>query len=236
MKLITVDIGNTHKTVAEYDSDYHLVKVFPFSDYIQSADDYILISQVGKKSELNPNFEIKKLRSETFFVDMPVKYSMHLGEDRLCASYALYKKEELLSTKKKILIVDAGTFITCDFVSQDGFLGGYILPGLFRLLEAYSKSAQLPLLALSEVINVKPELPQTTDEAITKAICLLIKSSILEMINVQKPDQVFFTGGDAQKIMDLLKPSSLIPFDLSPHLVHLGLSKIHQFHLNQVES
>ena len=128
-------------------------------------------------------------------------------------------------------MIDAGTFITCDLVTNDGFQGGYIFPGLNRFLKTYSDSAQLPHLKADQLFKGNEELPHTTDEAILKATEIYVKAVILEVIKKTYPGKVIFAGGSADELKKVL--SLKVPADLDRHLVHSALSLIHQSHLSQ---
>jgi type III pantothenate kinase len=159
---------------------------------------------------------------------MKVHYAETLGDDRLVTSYYVFNK---IKGSEKILLIDAGTFITCDFISEEGFLGGYIFPGVDRFLESYAHSAQLPHLSKRELSSAKEALPHSTPEAILEATHLYLKSVLQELINKNAPDKIIFTGGTSKYISDLI--NSKVQSETVHHLVHLGLSLIYQNHLLQ---
>ena len=228
MRLITVDNGNTHTTVAYFDRGV-LSSVVPLEQYSPNKDDIILISSVGKPLSLRPTHDLKEKRTKTHFFDMKVNYAETLGDDRLIASYGLYKK---LKAQEKVLLIDAGTFITCDIVSSAGFEGGYIFPGINRFLKIYSDSAQLPHLSKDLLFkDAATDLPHTTDEAIIKACEIYLKASLEEVIKKNAPDKIVFTGGNALEIKNFL--SLTIRSELDRHLVHSALSLIHAHHYSQ---
>jgi type III pantothenate kinase len=227
MRLVTIDNGNTNPTVALYKGET-LEKVFPFLQYQKQKDDFILISSVGKALDIKASFDLKNKRSQTHFFDMKVDYAETLGEDRLVASYYLYNQ---LKPNEKILLIDAGTFITCDLISNFGFLGGYIFPGVDRFLETYSQSHQLPLLDKAQLEKTTPHLPHTTNEAILSATKIYLKTTIEELVNKNAPDKIVFTGGTSKIISDLINLK--VQSETVHHLVHLGLSLIYQNHLSQ---
>ena len=227
MRLVTIDNGNTNPTVAIHDNGV-MQSLVPLDQYTPVASDFILISSVGKSLPIKPSFDLKTKRTKTHFFDMKVDYSETLGEDRMVAAYGAYKK---LKPNEKVLVIDAGTFITCDLVTKDGFQGGYIFPGLNRFLKTYSDSAQLPHLKADQLFKGNEELPHTTDEAILKATEIYVKAVILEVIKKTSPGKVIFAGGSADELRKVL--SLKVPADLDRHLVHSALSLIHQSHLSQ---
>ena len=221
MKLLTIDRGNTNTTLGIHQNG-ELESVTNFDSKLIIPHTPIMISNVGRNQLEIPNqFPLKNFRSETHFVDMPVNYAMSLGDDRLATAYYAYKKE-----LKKIMIIDSGTFLTVDFVDQNGFLGGYIFPGIKKILNTYSDGAQLPH-ELDESKRIELEtIPQNTESAILAATNKMISSSLNNIIENEKPNKIIVSGGDAKKIYKMLNSS--IQVDLIHHLVHLGLSQIHQ--------
>lgn len=228
MRLITIDNGNTNPNVAIHDAGV-IKGLIPLSQYVQEKGDFILISSVGQTIPIKASFDLKTKRTKTHFFEMPVHYSETLGDDRLIAAYGVYKK---LKENEKALVIDAGTFITVDLVTSQGFQGGYIFPGLNRFLKTYADSAQLPLLSKDLIFKkASSDLPHTTEEAITKACEVYVKAVILDVVKKTSPGKVIFTGGSAE---ELKKEISLeVPSELDRHLIHSALSLIHQSHLSQ---
>lgn len=227
MRLVTIDNGNTNPNVAYFDNGV-LQSVVPLAQYVPEKNDYILISTVGKKLDIKPSFDLKSKRSKTHFFDMKVDYSETLGDDRLIASYGIFKN---LKANEKVLIIDAGTFITCDLVSPEGFLGGYIFPGIERFLATYTDSAQLPRLSKDSLFKTKSLLPHSTDEAILMATEMYLKASMEEIIKQTAPDKIIFTGGSAEDMKKLV--SLKVRSETDRHLIHSALSLIHELHLRQ---
>lgn len=227
MRLITIDNGNTNPNVGYFDNGV-LKSVVPLAQYVSEKNDYILISSVGKKIDIKPSFDLKTKRSKTHFFDMKVNYSESLGDDRLIASYGLFKN---LKPNEKVLLIDAGTFITCDVVAAEGFLGGYIFPGIERFLATYSDSAQLPRLSKELLFKTTTLLPHSTDEAILMATEMYLKASLEEIIKQTAPDKIIFTGGSAEDMKKLI--SLKVRSETDRHLIHSALSLIHELHLRQ---
>ncbi len=227
MRLITIDNGNTHPTVGTF-NDGVLQSVVPLDQYIQVPNDFILVASVGYALPIKSNFDLKTKRSKTHFFDMKVNYSATLGDDRLIASYQVFKK---IKKHEKVLLIDAGTFITVDLITDDGFQGGYIFPGFSRFLKIYSESAQLPSLSKDLLFKSHSDIPHTTEEAILMATELYLKASVEEIINKTTPDKVIITGGSANEIKKLI--SLKVHSETDRHLIHSGLSLIHELHLRQ---
>lgn len=227
MRLVTIDNGNTHPHVGLFQAGV-LKDVIPLEKYRPEPFDYVLIASVGKTLSIKPSFDLKTKRTMTHFFDMKVNYAQTLGEDRLIAAYGVFKK---IKNNERVLLIDAGTFITCDLVTNEGFQGGYIFPGISRFLKIYSDSAQLPLLHKDQLFNENDNIPQNTDDAILKATEIYLKSSLEQVILKHTPDKIVFTGGNAMSIKNLI--SLKVHSEMDRHLIHLALSLIHECHLSQ---
>jgi type III pantothenate kinase len=119
MRVITVDNGNTNPHVGIFQNE-KLDSVIALKDYIFNPNDFILISDVGSPLSFKPTLELKSKRITTpegfQFFDMPVQYTKTLGDDRLISSYSIFKNSK---PHEKILIIDAGTFITTDLITTN---------------------------------------------------------------------------------------------------------------------
>lgn len=228
MRLVTVDNGNTNPNVAIHNEN-GITQVYPLEKHQSEINDAVVIASVGKPIELKPTFDLKKYRTKNAFFEMPVHYAMTLGEDRLVTAYYAFKS---LKKNESIMIIDAGTFVTCDLITSEGFKGGYIFPGINRFLHAYGQSAQLPTFTkeqLKKVLEDKNLIPENTDSAILMAAKVFFESMLKEMISLHSPDKIIFTGGSADELARLL--NSKVPFELIPHLVHSSLRLIYDLHL-----
>ncbi len=144
-----------------------------------------------------------------------------LGVDRWLAMLAAYSQCDA-----GVLVVDAGTAMTIDYVDRGGqHLGGYILPGL-RLSE------QALLRDTSRVLFSEPVVPSTTPGCSTgeavrhggyfAAIALLEKAVSQGRTLLGEDARALITGGDAELLQSLFAGGS--HFDWQPDLVFDGLS------------
>lgn len=121
------------------------------------------------------------------------------------------------------LVVDLGTALTIDYITQEGdFKGGLILPGIKSLRDALLKDTAIK--------NI-PELPYTselghnTSSCISSGIHYAIVGSILAL-HQSLPDvkSVVLSGGRAKWLKDILEP--VLPkteYHVHKHLVLEGL-------------
>lgn len=227
MRLITIDNGNTNPNVGIFNNGI-LQNVIPLDQYNQTPEDYVLVSNVGNALPIRSNFELRSRRTKTHFFDMRVYYAETLGDDRLIAGYGIFKK---IKKEEKVLLIDAGTFITMDLITNEGFQGGYIFPGITRFLKTYAHSAQLPSLSKDLLFKSNSDIPHTTEEAILKATELYLKACTEEVINNNSPDKIIFTGGSANEIKNLISLKGHSETDR--HLIHSALLLIYDLHLRQ---
>ncbi len=126
-----------------------------------------------------------------------------LGKDRLAAVIGCTK----VYPDKNCLIVDAGTCITYDMITDKKvYLGGNISPGLKMRAEAMNKfTSALPLVKIEYNAN---SLGKTTKTALQNGIVYGALLEIQSFIAVIKQDigkiNVIITGGDATFFGDLL--------------------------------
>jgi len=147
-----------------------------------------------------------------------------LGKDRMAAVAGAIAK----FPQTPLLIIDAGTAITFDFVSKERlFLGGNISPGInLRLKALHSFTGKLPLLEKKENF---PDIGCSTDEAILSGVIGgIIKEieGIILAFRQQNPDsKVIFTGGDANFLHRFIKNDIFV----LPNLVLEGIYELYKF-------
>lgn len=231
--ILTFDHGNTNPHVGIFQNQ-SLSKVLALKDFLNlSPDTYekaiMIKSSVGKKIDDDafnvPMVDIKHYWEKNKFLDMPVQYSKSLGDDRLCEGYYIYQKYKNLNT----LLIDAGTFITTDFISETGFNGGFIFPGVTTFLKSFGEGAQLPVLTRDLIsTELSSQLPSSTPEAILKATTLYLHGIIDELLKIKKLDQIIITGGSSDLISSIIKEKTNIEVQLMPELIHHSLFHIYQ--------
>ncbi len=92
------------------------------------------------------------------------------------------------------IIIDAGSAVTVDIMSGGIHLGGYIMPGLLSLQNAFENIS--PKLKMNINPNISLcSLPQNSLEAISYGA---IKPFILMFNETKKNKKIYFTGGDGK--------------------------------------
>lgn len=139
---------------------------------------------------------------------MPVKIDYKtphtLGTDRLAAAIGAMS----LAQGHDILVIDAGSAITIDFIDKEGhFRGGNISPGIkMRLCALHEYTSRLPQI---EKDGATPFLGYDTETAIRSGVIRGISHEIdgyISEIKRKFPDVlVFLTGGDEKTLTDNIK-------------------------------
>ncbi len=242
MNLI-IDVGNSYVKLAVFeDSELIHREVVLIKDILEGikliSNKYnsiknAIISSVGKLNEkdikiIDKSFNLLVLDSKTKLPYLNLyKTPKTLGVDRI----ALVSASVNQYPKANVLIIDAGTCITYDFVNTENeYLGGAISPGLrTRYKSLNNLTANLPLLITEMPNNI---IGNSTEESIHSGIVNGILKEIDGVIQEYKqiyPDlTVILTGGDANFLSKQLKSSI---FANSNFLLE-GLNYILQFNSN----
>lgn len=187
----------------------------------------ILLSNVGK-SEVSRMFgQVAEKRGLQFFAIESrreiagVKFSYpdiaRLGVDRCLAMVAAYKN-------KGVLVIDAGSAITADYLDDDGYhLGGYILPGCQMLLGSLnSGTSRIEVDVLAGISTPG----KSTEECVGNGLALMLHSimkSFVDMAASYGIEEFVVTGGDAEV---LVEACPAVTFIRRANLVLDGLLKI----------
>jgi len=144
-----------------------------------------------------------------------------LGKDRLAAVVGAYS----LFPGKDILVIDAGTALTIDFIDREGnYHGGVISPGLnmrFRALHEYTK--KLPFLSQTDDFEI---IGNSTISAITSGvqngIIFEVNAYINHFVKIFPQFVNILTGGDAIFFVNKIEKCIFA----EPNLVFFGMEKI----------
>ncbi|MDX9726961.1 MAG: type III pantothenate kinase [Bacteroidales bacterium] len=232
------DIGNTCNKLAIYDQDKMVfsVRTKPLScDAIQEMISPYKIDKAIICSVKNlPDFiydllgvdlpDVLVLNHKT---RLPFKNEYDtpetLGPDRIAAVAGAYR----LYRGRNVLVIDAGTAITYDYLSGRSYKGGTISPGLnmrFRALHKFT--SRLPLCAAVE----KYDSPgKNTIEAITAGVINGLLFEVREYIRLFEEKYIdsvtVITGGDGRYLKDKIKSK----INYQPDLVLDGLNYILEY-------
>lgn len=161
--------------------------------------------------------------------DIPIMLPLALddastvGIDRLLNSLAAYRRAE-----QAVVVVDAGTAITVNFVDGEGtFQGGVIAPGLATMLASLTeKTAALPKLAPQRIDPTRGPFGKDTAHAmqlgVRNAALGLVRHTIEQFAEAyQAYPQIVATGGDAMLLFD----GDEVVEHIVPDLQLLGISE-----------
>lgn len=244
MRNLTVDIGNSRIKVSVFDIDEQIFsQVFDMltADALAPIiDNYkvgraIISSVTGYDYDyvtwLNEHLKTVILLSSS--VKVPVKNGYGtpetLGMDRLAAVVGAAH----IKPGAPLLVVDAGTAITYDYMSADStYYGGNIAPGaLLRLRSLNEHTDRLPLVDMRSH-HCTEILGQNTQDAIwngvVRGIAYEIEGYISDLKERESNLEIFFTGGDAFFFEKYIKSSIFVVANLTA----IGLNAILNYNLN----
>lgn len=233
MRVITVDNGNSNPHVGIFQND-QLQNVIPLKDYAPLSDDFVLISDVGAPLHFKASFDLKGQHSNNRFFDMPINYAKTLGDDRLIIAYSIFKQ---IKPHELTLAIDAGTFITMDLISNAGFVGGFIFPGLTAFLSSYQRGSKLPVLEMNSNYELK-DIAHSTPDAILGAAEIYLDSVLEAVIKKTSPSKIVITGGSLELVKNKIEKLNLpkVQLETYPHLIHSSLYEIFRLHLRSIKS
>jgi type III pantothenate kinase len=242
LAVICIDAGNSFVKIALMEQSAALLQaVIPVDDAVQ-LQEYIHLLPVADGAMVSTvSIPAAKIRDWllpkaplcmelTHHTSLPFHNSYRtpetLGKDRIAAvagAFALYPE-------KDVLIIDAGTALTIDFLdSQKIYHGGNISPGLtmrFQALHDYTKNLPLLTPAAHSLI-----LGDSTESAMIAGIQNGIIFEITQYVKyfqARYPQIVcIITGGDTFFLENKLKTTIFA----KPNLVLIGLENIFKFNL-----
>ncbi|MCX6252863.1 MAG: type III pantothenate kinase [Bacteroidia bacterium] len=214
MNLI-VDIGNTSTKLAVYDG----CKKISVSRINELSCEELEKELSGIKIKKAIVSSVKKLPpyiSDLFFTNIPLVHVLSnksklpfkieyetpetLGTDRIAAVAGAFN----LFPGAEILVIDAGTAITFDFLSAGIYKGGNISPGLTMRFKALNKfTGRLPLVAPTDNYTFPG---RNTNDAIAAGVITGVTYEINEYIRTFEKKhtdfKIILTGGDSGYLKD----------------------------------
>ncbi len=218
--ILTIDVGNTNVKVAVF-KQFNIIdkfifqknnfqnnfqKIFKKHSNLTKAV-FVSVSMLDEKDNewLKNQIEIIEINADSNF-PFKNKYTTPntLGIDRrVLASGAV-----LQYPNQDVLIIDAGTCITYDFINnKKEYLGGAISPGLrlrYQVLNEYT--AKLPLLENNLPDNfIGNCTDQSIHSGVVNGLCYEIEGFISEFSVKNEQFTIILTGGDAIFLANRLK-------------------------------
>lgn len=218
--IFTIDVGNTNIKAAVF-KEVNLVEKFVFqkNDLKNNFQNILkkypnstnaVLSSVGKLEEneiswLKSNLNLHEINQNSNFPFVNLYGTPKtLGIDRM----VLASGASLLYPNQNVLVIDAGTCVTYDFITKNKeYLGGAISPGLrLRYQSLHNFTAKLPLLVKKYPENV---IGNNTNESIhsgvVNGLIYEIEGFISEYSVKNEQFTIILTGGDANFLANRLK-------------------------------
>ena len=211
------------------------------SQFCTNANEPWLVSCVQRHAldELLVSLRIAGLRVTPKVVtqtDIPmiidVESPEKTGVDRLLAAYSAYRHvNDAGFAPQPVIIIQAGTAVTVDFVDATGvFRGGSIMPGLGLSLQLLAAGTDLLPWLGNHAVDVRPILPgKNTEQAIAAGVNAALVGGASHLVERYRSEnasdaaiQVVVSGGDG----GLLMPHVASPAELVNHVVLRGLSHL----------
>jgi len=242
MNLI-IDVGNTRVKAAVFEGDTFIsLQVFQVQKIISELKK-ILKKQVISNAIMSnvaslSDFKLKKI--ENLVKILPVSSSTKmpfknlyqtpktLGVDRLGLVAAAVNQYP----NKNVLVIDAGSCITYDFVSaKKEYLGGAISVGVqMRFLALHQNIANLPLLSKEEVFNfIGASTKDCINVGVVNGVVKEIEGFIAEYKSKYSDLTVVLTGGDTKFLSKQLKSSIFA----NQNFLLQGLNQVLKFNTNK---
>ena len=242
---LCIDQGNSRTKVAVFTDDGKLFNHFIYKSFssddagkicdLYNIENSILSSVVNIEPAVLNTLQRKTKRFVVLDHSTPVPIRNAydtpntLGQDRLAAAVGA----NAIKPNQNLLIIDSGSAITYDFVSEDNtFVGGNIAPGMkMRFVALKNQTKKLPLVELGEK-QLIPLFGKNTNDAILAGVVRGVKYEVEGyMRTLQKRVgncTTFLTGGNAAYIMANVK----LPMTFEKNLVLIGLNRILEYNLS----
>ncbi|MDZ4203251.1 MAG: type III pantothenate kinase [Bacteroidales bacterium] len=238
---IVIDFGNTLKKIAVFhDEELASLQTFRSKEF-RRVERYLLSLPRGSSCIISsvidypPHFSatLKGCFNTVFLthetpIPLRISYAtpQTLGKDRIAAAVAAWH----MFPHKNLLVIDAGTAITLDFVSQHGeYLGGSISPGIdLRFKALHYFTGHLPLILRK---NIRFLTGSSTQESILSGVINGTVAEIDGTIDQYRrlhPDLITILGGGDAKFLHKRLKNSIFAL---PNLTLSGLNIILRYNI-----
>ena len=242
---LCIDQGNSRTKVALMTDEGKIIQHFIYKTF-SSAD----VERLFTLYDITNSIISSVINVESAIINTLVKLSRHfvlfdhntpipicnkydtpetLGLDRLAAAVGARQ----LCPNENLLIIDVGSAITYDFVSENGeYTGGNIAPGLkmrFTILHRMTK--KLPLVEVDEN-ELIPLFGRNTREAmvagVIRGVAYEVKGYMRTLREKTTHFKTYLTGGNAPYILNATRTSRTEKREIihEKHLVLIGLNTI----------
>jgi type III pantothenate kinase len=232
---LVFDIGNTSTKLAVFDGR-EKITTFRFEEFSCEKLEKKLLPYKIDKAIISSVREIPDFITDLLTVNIPfvhiltnksklpftIEYETpeSLGTDRIAAVAGAYS----IFPGANVLIIDAGTAITFDFLTGTRYTGGNISPGIeirFKALNLFT--GKLPLVSQNEDFSFPGK---NTTDAIIAGVIIGVTYEINEYIRTFEKElkdlKVIMTGGDSSFLKDRISYTH----SFMPDIVIEGLNYI----------
>ena len=244
---LTIDIGNSFAKVAVFDKNqiidkaaFEILEVVNVEKIVNTYNeiDKCILSSVKQPDESLIDY-LQYIMSVCIelngFTPLPFQNLYESKATQGCDRVAAIAGAQIVFPGKDVLVIDAGTTITFDFLDANGiYRGGNISPGMetrFKALHTFT--LKLPLLSKREVENL---LGRNTNQAIESGVQSGIIYEIEGYISALKKDfrnlKIILTGGDADFFANKFKNIIFV----EPNLVLIGLNSILEYNVSKISN
>jgi len=232
---LTLDIGNSCSKIVVFDGKTKFfsarVNDIDRENFERIISGFVFDKAIISSVRVMPEFITDILSARGIFIhtlsyksklpfEIEYKTPETLGADRLANLAGAFN----LFSSENILIIDAGTAITYDFLINGIYKGGNISPGInirFKALNSFTD--KLPLVSIEENFDSPG---QTTRDAILSGVINGVIYEINEYIctfkNEHKNNKIILTGGNSEYIETKLNNQVM----RIPDLINEGLNFI----------
>ncbi len=245
---LIIDTGNTFHKIAVISTDNNILEERVVTELTEEVVDELCCRFAPSKAiisstrgDASHTAEIVGRRVQyvlcfdrTTPVPIAVEYDKAmLGTDRIAAAVGAV---ELYGADKQMVIIDAGTAITIDFVANGVFRGGNISPGVDMRLEAlHEKTAKLPLCSPKVLDGEQILLGKTTEDAIIfgvmQGVFYEVKGYIEAFSEKNENILTIFIGGDAEYFVNRIKNAIFA----GRKIMYCGLNRILEYNATNEE-
>ena len=242
MANLIIDTGNTFHKIAVISTDNNILEERVVTELTEEVVDELCCRFAPSKAiisstrgDASHTAEIVGRRVQyvlcfdrTTPVPIAVEYDKAmLGTDRIATAVGAV---EMYGADKQMVIIDAGTAITVDFVSNGVFLGGNISPGVDMRFEALSeKTALLPLCSPMGLESEELLVGKTTTDAIKfgvmQSVFYEVKGYIEAFCKKNSKNLIIFIGGDAEYFVNQIKSAIFA----GRNVMYSGLNRILEY-------
>lgn len=235
---LVIDFGNTNIKCGVFDTD-RLIQLEKFQ-LLSEVREFINQSIFYQVAVCSVSHDYKDIKNDipelsgALFLDYqtkgPLKVNYEtpqtLGMDRLAAAIGAH----VLFPDVPLMVIDIGTCITYDFVSNDGvYEGGIISPGVelrYKSMHDYTK--KLPLL---NELDSKSFLGKSTQQSMTSGvingIAAEMKGHISQLLLNNADLKVIMTGGGSEIFESKIKSDIFVSLEI----VLVGLNRVLEYNV-----